>query len=114
MTGNSSNGQPSKAPPNILAAALAEGVKTSLHADLFHDGLTTPGIGHNRGPQLKVLWGAKAIGAFLGLPPRKVFYLLENGLLPGTKIGKTWTATEDRLADHIRGAVNSAPEVATT
>jgi hypothetical protein len=44
-------------------------------------------IGNNNsnGQPLRVIWGAKAIGAYIGLPTRKAFYLLEKGLLPGEK-----------------------------
>jgi hypothetical protein len=28
---------------------------------------------------------------------RKVFYLLENGLLPATKVGKRWASTKRRI-----------------
>ena len=51
----------------------------------------------------RVLWGAKAIGAEVDRTERQAFYLLEVGLLPGTKIGKTWTSTPRRLREHILG-----------
>jgi hypothetical protein len=68
------------------------------------------GNSNSNGQPLKVLWGARAIGAHVGLSPRKAFYLLEKGLLPGEKIGKIWTSTEDRLADRIRGGRRLEPE----
>jgi hypothetical protein len=50
------------------------------------------------------LWGAEAIGREAGclddagkVDLRKVFYLLERGLLPGTKVGRQWTSTPRRL-----------------
>jgi hypothetical protein len=50
------------------------------------------------------LWGAAAIGLEANVVDedgdvdiRKVFYLLENGLLPATKVGKKWTSTKRRI-----------------
>jgi hypothetical protein len=45
--------------------------------------------------------GAKPIAAFLGLPVRQVFYMMENGQLPAFKIGSKWGARKSTLADHI-------------
>ena len=39
---------------------------------------------------LGVLWGARAIGAYVGRSERPTFYLLERGLVPGTIEG--WLA----------------------
>jgi hypothetical protein len=56
------------------------------------------------------LWGAEAIGRQANVVNeagnvdlRKVFYLLENGLLPGTKIGKRWTSTKRRIRRAFAG-----------
>jgi hypothetical protein len=50
------------------------------------------------------LWGAEAIGREANVVDednnvdlRKTFYLLENGLLPGTKVGRQWTSTKRRI-----------------
>jgi hypothetical protein len=50
------------------------------------------------------LWGAEAIGREANVlngagnvDLRKTFYLLENGLLPGTKVGRQWTSTPRRI-----------------
>ena len=51
----------------------------------------------NNDSPIEVLWGAKAIGEYVGLKERQTFYLLEKGKLPGTKIGATWTSTKNRL-----------------
>lgn len=45
----------------------------------------------------RFLWGAKAIGDEVNRNERQAFYLLEAGLLPGTKIGKIWVSTPRRL-----------------
>jgi len=45
--------------------------------------------------------GAKPIAAFLGLPVRPVFYMMENGQLPAFKIGSKWAARKSTLAGHI-------------
>jgi hypothetical protein len=50
------------------------------------------------------LWGAEAIGREANVLDgdgnvdlRKTFYLLENKLLPATKVGKKWTSTKRRI-----------------
>jgi len=43
------------------------------------------------------LWGAKAIGEYLGISERRAFYLLNKGLLPGRKVGKAYTTTRKAL-----------------
>jgi hypothetical protein len=56
------------------------------------------------------LWGAEAIGREANLVDddgevhiRKTFYLLEKGLLPGTKIGRQWTSTPRRIRHALAG-----------
>jgi hypothetical protein len=56
------------------------------------------------------LWGAEAIGREAGLidddgkvDVRRAFYLLEKGLLPGTKVGSAWTSTPRRLRKVFAG-----------
>ena len=43
------------------------------------------------------IWHAEAIGAAIGLPRRSAYHLLENGLLPGTKVGAKWVVSRSRL-----------------
>jgi len=59
---------------------------------------------------IDVLWGAKAIARAANILDAKgkpdehrVTYLLRRGLLPGDKIGHTWTSTVSRLRAHFRG-----------
>jgi hypothetical protein len=57
------------------------------------------------------LWGAENIGREAGVVKakgdqkgiRKSFYLLENGLLPATKIGRQWTSTRRRIRRALAG-----------
>ena len=58
------------------------------------------------------IWGAEAIGREVGLIDdngnvdiRKAFYLLENELLPGTKVGRQWVSTPRRLRAVFAGEV---------
>jgi hypothetical protein len=51
------------------------------------------------------LWGAKAIGAEIGRSERQAYHLLENGLIPGEKVGKIWVSTPRRLRGRILGEV---------
>jgi hypothetical protein len=48
-----------------------------------------------------LLYGAKAIATFLGLPMRKCFYLLEHGRVPCGKIGSQWIASREALSEHL-------------
>jgi excisionase family DNA binding protein len=41
----------------------------------------------------KLLYGAKAIANYLGVPRRVVYHLMETGHLPHRKIGRTVCAT---------------------
>jgi hypothetical protein len=50
------------------------------------------------------MWGAEAIGREANVVDedgnvnlRKVYHLLENELLPATKVGKIWTSTKRRI-----------------
>ena len=50
------------------------------------------------------LWGAAAIAVEAGLfdeegkpDEKKTYYLLENGLLPGTKCGRGWVSSRARI-----------------
>jgi hypothetical protein len=52
----------------------------------------------------KPLWGAEPIGLEANILDddgnvdiRKTYYLLEKGLLPGTKVGRQWVSTRRRL-----------------
>ncbi len=63
--------------------------------------------------RLKPVWGADNIGAILGTPLRKTFYLLERGLIPARKVGSSWQSTEGELEDFLLGrATISQREVA--
>jgi len=45
--------------------------------------------------------GAKPIADWLGCPIRQTFYMLENGHLPGFKLGKKWAARKSTLKQRI-------------
>jgi hypothetical protein len=47
---------------------------------------------------LDILWGAKAIGSFIGKSDRGAFHLLETGKLPGRKVGAQWVSSKGELA----------------
>ncbi len=47
-----------------------------------------------------LLHGVKQIGDYVGEnDPRRVYYLLERGLIPGFKIGRLWKARKSQLAE---------------
>jgi len=50
---------------------------------------------------LDALWGARAIGEFIGLSERQAFWLLEKKRLPARKIGRRFVASRDALKRYI-------------
>jgi hypothetical protein len=48
-----------------------------------------------------VVWGAKEIGRVINQPPRKAFHMLEQGHIPGRKIGKRWCSWRSRLMEAV-------------
>ena len=48
-----------------------------------------------------LLDGAERIAEYTGWSRRRVFYLLERGLIPAFKVGNRWTARKSRLRQHI-------------
>jgi hypothetical protein len=64
-----------------------------------------------------LLFGAQAIADELGIDTRKTFYLLERHLIPGRKVGGTWTAMRSQLRRHFEdvdaaSAATPAPALA--
>ena len=47
------------------------------------------------------IWGARAIGEFIGKKPRPTFYLLQSGKLPARKEGDCWVASREALRRHM-------------
>ena len=60
-------------------------------------------MGNSADEHLDTLWGARAIGEYVGLGERQASYLLENGHLPGRKIGDRWIATREELRLRLIG-----------
>jgi hypothetical protein len=52
---------------------------------------------------LGIVRGAAAIGAAIGVSPRRAYWLLERGVVPAVKEGTTWTSTLDRLRRFYEG-----------
>ena len=50
---------------------------------------------------LDLLWGARAIGQFLGIDDRQVWYQADRGLLPVKKQGRLLTASKAALREHF-------------
>ena len=60
------------------------------------------------------LWGAAQIAAAAGLfdedgkpDEKKVYYLLENHLLPATKVGRVWVSSRSRIRRALGDTVDS-------
>jgi hypothetical protein len=65
----------------------------------------------------EIIWGAKAIGAVIGLSERKTFHLLETGQLKGAmKIGRRWCISRQNLMANFEPCCDQttqrAPDVA--
>jgi excisionase family DNA binding protein len=58
--------------------------------------------------ELDLLWGSKAIGEELGLSQRQVYWLLEAGRVPATKVGRRWCASRVVLKQHFDSIVRAA------
>ncbi len=48
-----------------------------------------------------MLWGCAAIAAEINRPEHITFRLLQQGLIPATKVGAIWTSTRSRLRAHF-------------
>ncbi len=48
-----------------------------------------------------LLDGVAAYSEFTGWPPRRVYYMLEKGQLPGGKIGNRWIGSKRVLRQHL-------------
>jgi hypothetical protein len=48
-----------------------------------------------------VVWGAKSIGNLIGQSPRQAFHMLEQGHIPGRKVGKRWCSWRSRLMEAV-------------
>lgn len=56
--------------------------------------------------EIGILWGAKDIGAAIGVNPRRAHYMLTEGELPGArKVGGRWSITRQRLRDIFGGTL---------
>ena len=59
--------------------------------------------------QLKTVWGAEAIGVFIGRDLRQTYYLLDKGLIRSARrIGNHWVANEDDLRREFSNARDEA------
>ena len=56
-----------------------------------------------------ILWGVPAIATFIDRDERQVYYQLQQGYLPGRKVGHIWQSTRSALRQHLSPV---APEAA--
>jgi hypothetical protein len=56
---------------------------------------------------LRLLWGFKAIGAYVGVDDRKAQYLVRSGKLPAKKVGKNYVSSETVLSEHLEGQLRA-------
>jgi hypothetical protein len=56
---------------------------------------------------LKLRWGFRSIGEFLGIDDRKAEYLVKSGRLPAAKVSKQWCASETVLTEHLEGQLRT-------
>jgi hypothetical protein len=48
-----------------------------------------------------LVWGAEAIGAEIGVGPRRAFHILQSGTVPAKKVGALWVASRAALRRHF-------------
>jgi hypothetical protein len=63
--------------------------------------------------QLDLLWGAEAIGHYLGITVRKAYFLLERGDLPARKVGKNWVASRGNLRSMLHACCVERPSTSS-
>ena len=47
------------------------------------------------------LWGVQAIADFIGHNRRQTYYYLQEGLIPGKKIGAIWVGSKSKIRKHL-------------
>jgi hypothetical protein len=57
--------------------------------------------------QLDIIWGAKAIGEFIGLNEREVCYQADRSLLPVKRQGRLLVASRRKLREHFELAATA-------
>ena len=77
------------------------------------DGATKMSVVHSSTMADDLLTGAKQIGAYLGKPPRQVYWLAERRLLPIIKLGGALVARRSALAAHIADLERAALDAGT-
>jgi hypothetical protein len=55
------------------------------------------------------LRGVVEISTFIDEPKGRTYYLLENGIVPAGKIGRSWIASKAVLRAHYRRITNADP-----
>jgi hypothetical protein len=64
---------------------------------------------HEQGLAGDLLWGAASIGAFLGIPVGRVYYLIKTGQLPVARLGrKTIVASKKKLQRAIADTLTAS------
>jgi hypothetical protein len=53
----------------------------------------------------EIIWGAKAIAREIGRSPRQTFNMLEQGLIPATRVGRLWCSEKTVLRRAIVDAM---------
>jgi excisionase family DNA binding protein len=53
------------------------------------------------------IWGAEAIAKHLNRRRSAIYTLARAGVLPATKVGKTWVTTRTHLDAFVRGAIDT-------
>jgi excisionase family DNA binding protein len=56
---------------------------------------------------LKLRWGFRSIGEFIGTDDRKAEYLVKSGRLPAAKVGKQWCASETVLTEYLESQLRT-------
>jgi hypothetical protein len=54
---------------------------------------------------LDMLWGVEAIATYIDRDVRPTYYQLQQGYLPGKKVGRIWTSSKSALRKHLTPTV---------
>ncbi len=57
---------------------------------------------------LDIIWGAAAIAEHIGIPKRKLDYLLKQNAIPARRVGSRWVARKSELNEFFRSQGGSA------
>ena len=85
-------------PKRVARKRLPPNLKRHVRPDRARRGFVEDVLLTEYHPELdRLVWGARDIAAIINRNERQTFFLLEQGLIDGTKIGGRWVSSPRRL-----------------